>query len=134
MDLRIIKDTSYQPEKRIIGDLEYYGWVVVRSVKINEADHAAIDDISRRGSGKLGTRYGIEDHPNYKLKYNINSKISKEWGTGYLGDLVRDYNQQVLDKILKTKDYIVDKHNLLKNDGDLLYNQIPHRDYPPHSK
>ena len=62
----------------------------MRSIPINKATHAAICDISKRCAGKQGKWYIIEESPNHKLKYNINSKISKEWSTGPLGDLLTD--------------------------------------------
>ena len=107
---------------------------MARSIYINEVTHAAIDDIGRRGVGKQGKWHEIEEKPNHKLKYNINSKIPKECSTGPLADLLTDYANLVLDKILQKKDYIVGKHNLLKNDGEILYDQMPPRYYPTRSK
>ena len=63
----------------------------MRSIFINEATRATIDDISKRGVGKQVKGHGIEENPNHKLKYNINSKIPKEWNTGPLVDLLIDY-------------------------------------------
>ena len=62
----------------------------MRSIPIDEATHAAIDNIHKRGVGKQGKWHRIEENPNHKLKYNINSHIPKEWSTGPLGDLLTD--------------------------------------------
>ena len=66
--------------------MDDYGWVVVRSIHINEDTHTAIDVISKRGVGKLEKWHAIEENTNHKLKSNISSHIQKEWGTGHLGD------------------------------------------------
>ena len=77
---------SIREDSRIIGDLNFYGWVVARSVHINEDPYTAIDDISKKSSGKLGKWHEIEDHQNHKLNYNVSSHIPKEWSTRPLSD------------------------------------------------
>ena len=111
--------------------MDFYEWVIVRSITINEATHEVIGDISKRGVGKEVTWYAIEENSNHKLKHNISSKITKEWSTDPSVNLLTKYNKLVLDKILEREDCIVGKYDILKNDGAILYDQIPHRDYPP---
>ena len=113
--------------------MDFYQWEVVRSVRINEETHSDIHKISGRGIGIKENRHGLEGQRHIKLKYNVSSEILKEWNTGPLGNLLRDYKRLGMDKIPKRDDYIVSNHNLLKNDGEILYDQIPHRDDPPRS-
>ena len=46
--LRVIQDTSYIPGDQIIGNLDFYGWIAVRSINIKEATYAVIDGIGKK--------------------------------------------------------------------------------------
>ena len=82
---------------------------------------------------KEGKWHGLEVHQNIKLKYNVSSKIQKgveHWSFGWF---LTDYKKLVFDKILEKDDYIVSKHNLLKNYEKISDYQMPHRNYSPRS-
>ena len=87
IDLSRIPNTSYGPGVRTIGDLDYYGCVVVRTNTIDEKTYSAIDELRRKGPPKpIGKWYGVANNPSHKQIYNVNSIIPREWLTGDLVD------------------------------------------------
>ena len=111
--------------------MDFYGWVVVRSNIINEETYTAIGEISRKSCGIKGTWFGVEDNPNRQMKYNINSNILKKCTNSHLGTLLSNYKSQVSVKVPKSQEYVIWTYNLLKNEGGVIYGQIPNKDYPP---
>ena len=63
------------------------------------------------------------------MKYDINSKIPKDWNDGHLGKFFKNIKERILDIALKNTSYIIGPHNLLNNDGIIEYDQKPHTDY-----
>ena len=59
-----------------------------------------------------------------------NSVIPRDWKYGYLGTLLKDIKELLYDKLFPGKNYIIGKHNLLKNTGVIANDQPPHTDYP----
>ena len=68
------------------------------------------------------------------MKYEINSRIPKDWNDGHLGKLFKKIKEQIFDITLKNADYIIGGHNLLKNDGIVEYDQKPHKNYACRSR
>ena len=67
---------------------------------------------------------------NHKMKYEINSKIPKDWDVGNLGKLLSNIKEQIFNRILAHVDYMMGQHNLLRNDGIVEYDQKSYSDYP----
>ena len=63
------------------------------------------------------------------MKYDINSRIPKDWNEGHLGKLLSNIKELIFNRILTNADYMIGWHNLLKNDGIVEYDQKPHSDY-----
>ena len=66
---------------------------------------------------KKGRGNQLKHHENHKMKYDINSRIRKDWDFGHLGKLLSNIKQQIFKRILTNADYMIERHNLLKNDG-----------------
>ena len=64
------------------------------------------------------------------MKYDINSRIPKNWDTGHLGKLLSNIKKQIFNIILRNIDYMIRQHSLLKNDGIVEHDQKPHSNYP----
>ena len=60
------------------------------------------------------------------MKYDINSRVPQDWHEGHLGILLQRIHVLLVDKILLGKDYIIEKHNLLKKYSLRKDSQIPH--------
>ena len=63
------------------------------------------------------------------MKYDINSRSPKNWDVGYLDKLLSNIKQQIFNIILTNADYMIGRHNLLKNDGIVEHDQKSHSDY-----
>ena len=44
-----------------------------------------------------------------------------------------NYKDHAFDKIVDRTNYIIGTHNLWKKDGQVLYDQMSYKDYPPRS-
>ena len=79
IDCRIVPTSSYdQVVESIIGDLEKYGWVVMRGLIIDYSTETDIKNIDMKDPGTQGTWKSIRSSANnHKMKYNINSRIPK---------------------------------------------------------
>ena len=55
------------------------------------------------------------------MKYDHNSRISKDWVDGNLGKLLSNIKELILNKILTNTDYMIGRHTLLKNDDIVEY-------------
>ena len=62
------------------------------------------------------------------MKYDINSRIPKDWNDGNLGKFLKDIKEWTYDTTLTNEFYIIDRYNLLKNDDIVEYDQKPHAD------
>ena len=84
-----------------------------------------------KGAGKEGDWKSIETTgKHHKMKYDINGRIPKDWDNGHLGKLLSNLKLQIFNRILTNADYMIVRHNLLKNDGIVEYDQKPHSNYP----
>ena len=72
----------------------------------------------------------LKHQKNQKMKYNINSRIPKDFDVGHLGKLLSNIKQQIINIILTNADYRIRQHKLLKNYGIVEHDQNPHSDYP----
>ena len=128
----------------IVGNLEKYGWVIMSGLTADTSTETAINNIAIKGSGKERTwasikmkgsgkdraRASIEmSAENYKMKYDINSRIYKNWDTGCLNKLLSNIKEKIFDKIFKNANYMIGQHDLLKNDGIVKHDQILHSNY-----
>ena len=146
IDLRDIPPNSYHPGDYIIGDLDQYGWKVVRGVRINQDTYEAIDRISRFGLKKEHPVrnpkwYSIEEHSNNRvMKYNHLSTPHKTWKDNrHTASFLKELELVVLHKALKVDkkrpsprlnaNYVLGRYNLLKNRGNISVDQQAHTDY-----
>ena len=67
------------------------------------------------------------------MKYDINSRISKDWDVGHLGNFLSNIKLLIFNIILRNADYMIGRHNLLKNDGIVEHDQKTHSDCPGRS-
>ena len=127
LDLSTVTDDQYRSGEIIAGDLDMYGWVVVRGAIIDNDTKQEINAIAERGEWHC-----IESgQSKRKMKYNINSKPPiKQWGTKKMTQFKDDIKKLNLDVVFKNENYVIGKFNLLKNDGYIPYGQDPHYDYP----
>ena len=64
------------------------------------------------------------------MKYDINSRILKDWDVGHLSKLLSNIKQQMFNIILTNADYMMGRHTLLENDGIVEHDPKPRSDYP----
>jgi hypothetical protein len=64
------------------------------------------------------------------MKYKHTSTIHKEWSTGVLKMFTEESTTSVINKINPNEQYMIGKSNLLKNNGFITHDQMPHKDYP----
>ena len=146
LDLRDIPANSYNPGAYIIGDLDEYGWKVVRGVRVNDVTYKAIDYISRFGVKKEcpvknPKWYPIEDQNNNRvMKYNHLSTVHKTWlDNVHTRSFLSELENVVLEKALEidpdrptsrvAAKYVLGRYNLLKNKGYISVDQQAHTDY-----
>ena len=71
-----IRDRSYSPCSRIIGDLKMFGWEVFRTPRVSTEMEEEIRQISKLGSGWDGRWYAVDvQGPNRVMKYKPSSNI-----------------------------------------------------------
>ena len=149
IDLSNIPPRSYLAGERIFGDLKELGWLVVRGVRVDEPTYHAINEEARRGRAANGKWNPIEDNGNNrKMKYKHTSVFNNQWLEGKRKEFI-DGVTDVLNTIMQNRDnniyehyhnpsvainppkYVVEKFNLIKNDGRIYDDQILHRDFAP---
>ena len=64
------------------------------------------------------------------MKYDHNRRMPKNWDVENLGKLLLDIKLQIFDFFFENTDYMIERNNLLKNDGIVEHDQKPHSDYP----
>ena len=64
------------------------------------------------------------------MKYDHNSNYSPEWKKNELKCLFDNIENRIL-KTVCGKNYVIGKHNLLINLGEMQFDQILHTDYQP---
>ena len=64
------------------------------------------------------------------MKYDISSRIPKDWADGNLGKFLSNIKEQIFNIILTNTDYMIGQHSLLKNAGIVEHDQKQHSDYP----
>ena len=145
LDLRDIPPNSYCPGDRITGDLDEYGWMVVRGVRMNENMYEAMDMVKSFGrkskAVKVPQWYSIEDRNNNRvMKYNHISPIHDVWYSDPdLNMFIAQLQNEVIKKALspdkrfptyrEKADYVIGKFNLLMNRGPISCAQQAHTDY-----
>ena len=98
---------------------------------IDPSTATEINTMDIKGAGKEGAWKSIETlEKNQQMKYDINSRIPKDWDVGHLGKLLINIKEQIFKIILTNKDCMIGEHKLLKNDGIVEHDQTPHSDYP----
>lgn len=146
IDLRDIPANSYQSGDYIIGDLDEYGWMVVRGICVTDEQYKAIDRISTFGKQGRPTKtpmwHSIEERTNNRvMKYNHLSKPHDEWKNNpHTASFLSDLEKIVLGKALKIDKkrptpreeatYTIGKYNLLLNKGFIGVDQQAYTDYP----
>ena len=93
----------------------------------------AINEVSRRVKGNDGTWTSIETAESHrKMKYNNSETATIAWKQDTLVlDFISEIKRKILDNIFHDQKYIIGKYNLLNNTGEIMYNQMPHRNYQP---
>ena len=146
IDLRDIPPGSYNPGDYIIGDLEEYGWKVVRGVRMSNEQYKVINRISTFGKQGRTTKnpmwHSIEERSNNRvMKYNHLSRPHDEWRNNpQTLSFLNELEHTVLAKALKIDKkrpstrvdakYKIGKFNLLLNKGYIGVDQQAHTDYP----
>ena len=81
----------------------------MRVLTIDICTVTEINNMAMKGPGTQGTWKLIESSlKNHKIKYDINSKIPKDWNSGHLGKLFTNMKERILDITLKNTSYIID--------------------------
>ena len=132
IDCTCVPSISFnQVGKTIVGNLEKYGWVVMRGLIIDPSTATKINNMAMRGAGKEGAWKSIEtSQKNHKMKYDHSSRFPQKLDNGYLGKLLSDIIEKIFDIMLQNTNYMIGRHNLLKNNGIVEHDQKPHADYP----
>ena len=107
----------------------------MHGLKVDHYTEADINSMAMKCLGTQGIWKSIESSAtNNKIKYDINSKIPKDWNDGYLGKLLKNIKEQIFDTILKNVSYVIGQHNFLKDDGIVEYDRKPHSYYACRSR
>ena len=102
----------------------------MRGLTTNLPTTTRIDHMAMKGPGTQGTCKSIESSAkNHNMKYYINSRIPKYWTVGHLGRFLSNIKKEIFDGTLKNTDYIIGRHNLLKNDDIVKYDQNQYANY-----
>ena len=88
------------------------------------------------GQGWDGKLFSIDvTERNRMIKYRPNSKKPSEWDEDLPTRFIKNIRENIVKKVLnvKKKDLYYDlaNCNLLKNGGNIVYDEQPHTDYPP---
>jgi len=65
------------------------------------------------------------------MKYDHNITYPPGWFKDDLGHLFENIKNGILNKVCPTENYVIGRHNLLMNLGEMPYDQLLHTDYPP---
>ena len=90
VDCTCVPSISFnQVGETIVGNLEKYGWVVMRGLTIDPSTATKINTMVTKGSGKEGVWKSIETlEKNHKMKYDHNSRIPQNRDTRNLCKLL----------------------------------------------
>ena len=130
IDLGEVLEQSFTIGEAIAGDIDVYGWVVVRGIKLKDSTKEAFERVSREGRGQNGTWHAVERQANRQMKYTHSCQPCKLWNM----DELAVFRTKITDKILRkvfpgTMQYTLGKFNLLRNEGIIHEDQAPHSDY-----
>ena len=126
IDLRDIPEDSYTTGERIIGDLENLGWIVCRGIRMTEENYSDINKICADGRW-----WHVDTRGNCRIKYQYTTPYVKDDLNTSFPQLRHQINTQILAKVLpKDQKYKIGKYNFLQNQGMIVDDQEPHRDYP----
>ena len=129
IDLTEVPEQSYITGDLIVGDIDLYGWVVLRGVKLNNATKQAFERVSTEGRGQNGTWHPVERQANRQMKYTHSCQPSTLWQMHELS-LFRNKMDNLLALVFPgTMQYTLGKYNLLRNEGIIYDDQVPHSDY-----
>ena len=130
IDLREVLEQSYTIGEVILGDIDLYGWVVIRGIKLKEATRQAFERVSREGRGIDGTWHSVERQANRQMKYTHSCQPSDLWNMDELSVFKTKITDKLLRKVFPGKmQYTLGKFNLLRNEGIIHEDQAPHSDY-----
>ena len=130
IDLREVLEQSYTIGEVILGDIDLYGWVVIRGIKLKESTREAFERVSREGRGINGKWHPVERQANRQMKYTHSCQPSNLWNMDELSVFKTKITDQLLRKVFPgTMQYTLGKFNLLRNEGIIHEDQPPHSDY-----
>ena len=133
IDLTNLPETSYKPGEAILGQLDDYGWVVVRGLRVTPEVNEAIKTV---GKSKASQWHSIEGGANNrKMRYDHSQRVIRDrhWKATACSQFLGDIQHEVLDKVFPVTRYTIGGYNLLKNDGPIPYDQQAHTDYADRS-
>ena len=85
--------TGYAVGDKILGDLETYGWVVLRGANVTEIINEKMTSISTKGKWK-----SISTEVHCFMKYNFQSKLPATWSDAELVRFWSPIESHVLNK------------------------------------
>ena len=69
------------------------------------------------------------------MEYKNSTTATISWKQDtILLDFLSEIQRKILDKIFPDQEYIIGTYNLLKNTGEIMHDQMPHRDYRPRKR
>ena len=124
LDLSTVSHLAYRCGDTIVGDLNAYGWVVVRSPKVEEhTEH----EILRIGT-KCGKLSLLEPRKTMNYYDKTKTKYTEQWKSPSIDRFLLEMKESVIDRNLPTKSYIVGRKTLLENMNVITKDQKPQSD------
>ena len=134
LDLSVISSQSYDPGEKIFGDMDRYGWIVIRGVSKtvpgSVTNCPAIETIQKIGNVEERYWFEIDNQRGRYMLYDHNSTPHEEWENEEVVQFFKLIREKIYNKWLPHDDYIFGKYNLIVNLSPIDTDQIPHTDYP----
>ena len=104
--MREVLETSYTIGEVILGDIDLYGWVVIRGIKLKDSTREALEHVSREGRGINGKWHPVERQANRQMKYTHSCQPSNLWNM----DELSVFKTNIMDKLLRKVMVILEKY------------------------
>ena len=103
-DLTDYPNNFHEPGRVMFGDLDIFGWVVVRGIRITPNSHVGINKIADQGD------WNPIEKSERCMKYKLGSHVTHAWGKDVdVAVVMKSIQTELIDKVLGEGKYNIGK-------------------------